>query len=995
MSDLLNNLNEEQKQAVVFENGPLMIVAGAGTGKTTVLTKRMAYLILEKGMKPDEVLALTFTEKAAREMEERVDLLLPMGFVDLWITTFHSFCDKILKQHALDIGLSNDYQLLTETDQWILIRKNFDRFDFLKYYKPIGNPTKFISAMIKHFSRLKDEGIEPEEYLEYASNLKTKNREKLKTKTEVEEILTDDEILRIQEIAKSYDLYEKILAENNLMDFGGLINNTLKLFQTRPFILNKYRNKFKYILVDEFQDTNFNQYQLIKILAAPNNNITVVGDDDQAIYKFRGASLSNILNFKNDYPESKEILLSKNYRSAQDILDLSYGFIKQNDPNRLEYKINLSKKLTAASLAVANIEHIHSLTLENEVKSVINRIFEIKSENPDLTYGDFAILVRSNSSAKIFNNLLSINNIPNEFLASTGLYSKDIILDMLAYLKVLDRNFDNASMYRVLSMPIFGIEKREIINILFNVNKYSKSVFAICKNATGMNFPLMLKEKLEKIIALIEKHTNLSTRESVRSIIKYFLVDCGVAADLTRKNDQKQISYINKFAAIVEKFEDSNYDVTLPHFLEYIDLILESGDQGSLTIDEQDPDTVKIMTVHASKGLEFQYVFVVNMVDKKFPVIGKSDPIDVPLNLIKDKEVIGDGDPHLEEERRLFYVAMTRAKKGLIFTSSDDYGGKQKKKLSSFMMELKEIENGLIHQKEDNSITDKLGINFLSFDNVAKENRDKINYYHYDKYSFTQLEGYKNCPLQYKFQYILRIPMSTGRPVFSYGQSMHSTLEEFYKNIKDRTEKKQVGLFSAFAEASADKEEYVSELESIISQKELLKIYDEKFIDEWYDSDKQKQEYYEKGKNSLKRFYSELKNNFIVPYSLEQGFNIKVGDYFMKGKIDRVDILPDGTCEIIDYKTGTGKDEKDVKKDQLMIYQIAAMEVLGLKPSKLTFYYLDDNSKVSFLGTDEQISKLKNNIITWIEEIRQNNFEPKPSPLCKFCDFRDICEFKE
>jgi len=186
--DLLENLNEEQKQAVTFENGPLMIVAGAGTGKTTVLTKRMAYLILEKGVKPDEVLALTFTEKAAREMEERVDILLPIGFVDLWITTFHSFCDKILRQHALDIGLSNDYQLLTETDQWILIRKNFDRFDFLKYYKPIGNPTKFISAMIKHFSRLKDEGICPEDYLDYAKLLKPSEQ------------LPDDEIIRITEI---------------------------------------------------------------------------------------------------------------------------------------------------------------------------------------------------------------------------------------------------------------------------------------------------------------------------------------------------------------------------------------------------------------------------------------------------------------------------------------------------------------------------------------------------------------------------------------------------------------------------------------------------------------------------------------------------------------------------------------------------------------------------------------------------------------------------
>lgn len=986
--NLLEKLNEDQKQAVTFGDGPLMIVAGAGTGKTTVLTKRMAYLILEKGIKPDQVLALTFTDKAAMEMEERVDLLLPIGFVDLWIMTFHSFCDKVLKQHALDIGLSNDYKLLTETDQWILIRKNLDKFDFLKYYKPIGNPTKFISALIKNFSRLKDEGIEPAKYLEYVENIKKTKKNK------IGEELSEDEILRLEEIAKSYELYEQILAENNAMDFGGLINNTLKLFRERPFILKKYREQFKYVLVDEFQDTNFNQYQLIKILAEPNNNITVVGDDDQAIYKFRGASLSNILNFKKDYKDTKEILLTNNYRSAQDILDLSYAFIKQNNPNRLESRNGLVKKLKANDPSKAIIEHIHALTLENEVRSVVNRILELKKEDPETTFGDFAILVRSNSSAKIFNNLLSINNIPNEFLASTGLYTKDIILDLLAYLRVLDDNNDNASMYRVLSMPILGIEKKEIINILFDVNKYRKSVYEVCKTANGRSFSLPLKEKLEKMITLIDKHINLSKRESVRSLIQYFLIDLGIAADLTKNMKQKEISFINKFATIVEKFEDNNYDITLHNFLEYIDLILESGDRGALTTEEQDPDTVKIMTVHASKGLEFKYVFVVSMVDQKFPVPNKSDSIEIPNDLIAEEEVVYEGDAHLEEERRLFYVAMTRAKKGLFFTSSDDYGGKKKKKLSRFMEELKALkveEPDLeIIRKDDNTEKDKMTINFLSFGGETKEEREKVNYYHYDKYSFTQLEGYKSCPLQYKYQYILRVPMSTGRPVFSYGTSMHATLEEFYKRIQDRSEKKQSGLFDITEDKEGD-----SELESYISRKELLKIYEEKFIDEWYEDNKQREEYFNKGKESLKVFYDKLKDNFIIPIRLECPFNIKIGDYIMKGKIDRVDMLPDGTCEIIDYKTGNAKDVDSVNKNQLMIYQIAAEQVLGLKPSKLTFYYLDDNKEVSFIGSDEQLDKLKEDIITWIEEIRQNNFEPKPSPLCSFCDFRNICEFKE
>ena len=294
MSIDLSQLNIAQKQAVTHDQGPIMLIAGAGTGKTTVITQRIANLIEQGKAKPEEILAVTFTDKAAGEMEERVDQLLPLGYSELWIHTFHGFAEKVLKDYALDIGLPNDFKLLDSTAAWMLVRNNLDKFG-LDYYQPLGNPTKFIHALLNHFSRCKDEVIYPEDYLKHAENIH------LDTDQAADREEVKQESKRIREVAEAYHVYQQLLLDNNAMDFGDLINYTLKLFQKRKNVLEKFQKQFKYILVDEFQDTNWAQYELIKLLASPANNIMVVGDDDQAIYKFRGAAISNILNFKKEH----------------------------------------------------------------------------------------------------------------------------------------------------------------------------------------------------------------------------------------------------------------------------------------------------------------------------------------------------------------------------------------------------------------------------------------------------------------------------------------------------------------------------------------------------------------------------------------------------------------------------------------------------------------------------------------------------------------------
>jgi DNA helicase-2/ATP-dependent DNA helicase PcrA len=443
-----HSLNQNQKEAIEYISGPLLIVAGAGTGKTTVITEKIAYLIKNNLAKPEEILALTFTEKAAEEMEDRVSNLLDIGYTEMQISTFHAFCQRILENYALDIGLPNQFKRLNQIDAWLLIRENLNKFN-LDYYQPLGNPTRHIHELIKHFSKCKDELITPQEYLDYAENVKLNADE-----------VNKEEKNRLTEIANAYQVYNQVLLDNNSLDFGDLIFYTVKLLQKRKNILKFLQKQFKYILVDEFQDVNHAQYELVKLLFNKEfNQLTVVGDDDQSIYAFRGASVSNILRFKDDFVNSKEIVLTENYRSGQEILDLAYQSIQNNNPDRLEVKLNLNKRLISNKKG-SKIEHLQGLTLEEEAEKVAEKILEIK-KNEVASWDDFLILARANSHVEPFIAEFEKRGIPFEFLASSGLFHQPIVMDAINFLKVIDQYRESSSLYRLLLLPFFNILLRK------------------------------------------------------------------------------------------------------------------------------------------------------------------------------------------------------------------------------------------------------------------------------------------------------------------------------------------------------------------------------------------------------------------------------------------------------------------------------------------------------------------------------------------------------
>jgi DNA helicase-2/ATP-dependent DNA helicase PcrA len=954
---LLENLNDEQKAAVTHKDGPLLIVAGAGTGKTTVITRRLAWLIHKSFAAPDELLALTFTEKAAAEMEERIDKLLPMGYVDLWALTFHGFCERILREHALEIGLDPGFKVLSQAETWLFLREHLYDFN-LEYYRPLGNPTRFLYALISHFSRAKDENISPIEYLEYAGRLEKTNAELVAGETdEDKKQVLQEEMKKTREIADAYTLYQKLMAEAGNMDFGDLILYTLKLFKDRKSLLQKYREKFKYILVDEFQDTNFAQYELVKLLANPKDNLTVCGDDDQSIYKFRGAAVSNILGFKRDFPKAKDVVLTKNYRSTQAILDVAYQSIQLNNPERLETKLNISKKLLSQSEKGDAPNILHYETEYDEAMGVTKTILDLREKDQELAWSDFAILVRSNAQAEQFTEILDRKSIPYQFVASRGLFAEPIIMDMCAYLRILNNPFDNISAFRVLSSPFFSFDMLDVTKLQAEARRKNIPLLdALQEVDSFVGVEESTKTDAKKLIEMVEKHAGMAKTKTAGKILYQFIGDTGQVRKLLQEDSassKKKILNIAEFFKMIRDFETANANNSLSNFLDELDLLQEAGEDPAPANPEEGPDMVSVMTVHSAKGLEFEYVFVVNLVSDRFPSRSRGEAIPLPKELIR--EALPEEDAHIQEERRLFYVALTRAKRGLYLTNAKDYGGKRKKKPSIFLQETQSLLD-----IKDVPVLDPL-------QEETKEEPEKKQDFELvlpSKFSYTQLAAFETCPRQYQYAHVYKI-QPPGRHTLSYGKSIHSTLEQFYKNLQEGRQ---------------------------LTKDEFLKLFEDCWISDWYDSKAQEKKQKDKGRDSLSHYFDEHAEKFVTPLFVEKEFNLKMGEYTFKGKIDRIDPLQDGVA-IVDYKTGKVKKQKDVDSDeQLSLYALAAKRVLGLEPKRLSLYFMDEGVRVDTERTEEDLKKFEAKVIETIDALKESRFVPTPGRQCSFCDFLNICE---
>ena len=634
MQDILEGLNEKQHEAVINTEGPCLVIAGAGSGKTKVLTHKIAYLVKEKQVKPWDILAITFTNKAANEMKERIVNLVGDDAKDIWMGTFHSICVRILRRFIDRIGFDSSFIIFDTSDQRTLIKGCL---------KDLSINDKLFTerSVLSEISNAKNEMLEPEEY---------KAR------------INGD--FRKEKIAIIYELYQKRLKENNAVDFDDIINYTIKILMENPDVLEYYSNKFKYVLVDEYQDTNKAQFTLVTLFASKNGNITVVGDNDQSIYGFRGSDITNILNFEKDFPGTKIIKLEQNYRCTGNILKAANAVIKNNE---VKYK----KELWTQN-SDGNLPKVYQADNEYDEGSFIVEEIENLRREEYYKYSDFTILYRMNTQSRAIEDILRRENIPYRIIGGLKFYERKEIKDTIAYLRLIENSADNLSLKRIINEPKRGIGKTSLERIEGLSDTSSVSMYEVIKHADeyGLNRVFLNSREFVNIIEEIkEKKDQLSVSE----LIKLTLKKTGYIKALEQEKTieaENRIANLDELLTVAIEFEEEYAENTLSDFLEGITLSTDLDNA-----DETD-DTVTLMTLHTAKGLEFPVVFLIGMEEGIFP--GHQSMMD---------------PNELEEERRLCYVGITRAKDYLFLTCSKQrtiFGSTSYNPVSRFLQEIPE-----------------------------------------------------------------------------------------------------------------------------------------------------------------------------------------------------------------------------------------------------------------------------------------------------------------
>ncbi|MGA8074592.1 MAG: ATP-dependent DNA helicase [Candidatus Acidiferrales bacterium] len=972
-------LNPEQLRAVEHGEGPLLVVAGAGTGKTRVITERIRLLLENDPELPGEsILGLTFTDKAAEEMKWRIKKHVGERADHVWLGTFHAFCNAIL------LEANPELRALDNFDHWILLRRNIRQLE-LNVFRRLADPGEFLNDFVAFFSRCQDELVSPEDYDRYVAGLHADYEARRAEMEPDARKIQEESLAREDELARAYRVSDALLRERKMVTFGAMLMQAVQMLRSNAPLLARLRERYRYILVDEFQDTNIAQLELLQLLMNDKRNLFVVGDHNQAIYRFRGASFASLKQFLTrfcgvslDTPEKRwpRVHLTQNYRSTKRILRVAGTVAAESDNSRfIPFTPLMTANPEGDKIRIAEFGRP-----EEEAEWIASEIDRLHAAGVE--WRDFAALYRKHTHRKYLVEALNRRQIPF-VIKRLSILGSTMIRDVMAYLRLIGTPSDDVSCARIIAVPYWRIEPRDLVRVAERAAKSKgQSLWnefeAWCKEPAGPP----KKSRARELAAFIGEMRERAKKLSAYELLLELIGKLGVAP-LSADMDSYNLARLKEF---VEEWQKKGDGRTLHDFLNYLNFF-EEADGDIFLQKEPVHDAVQLMTVHSAKGLEFPHVFILHLCKGDFPSGVRRPVFEFPPRLLKEEQP--EGDYQKLEERRLFYVALTRGRRMLTLSTIIN----KRKKRSEFFdevlgdakiqkldiqqlvprVEVPEREETVGSAAADASRPQLFGAaagETKAYSRVALWARA----FHPPRpeplqLSASAIETYQKCPMKFLFSTAWEL---RGGPAgqMTFGNVMHNTIKEFVAELKKRKK---------------------------IDFEEVSGIYDRFWSPAGYLDDYQEEEYKKEGLDELAKFHKTYAAAPADVLMQEKRFELPMEkEVTVLGRIDQVNRIRGDEVEVVDYKTGRAKSQKDADSSlQLSLYALAAREVLELKPARLTFYNLTTNEAVTSERDEKALAKAREAVATTADLIRAGEYPAKPGFVCGYCDFRPLCPAHE
>jgi len=964
-------LNDAQRRAITHDEGPLLVIAGAGTGKTRVITERIRHLLQsDDSLSGENILGLTFTNKAAGEMKARVVRATGERGKKVTLATFHAFCEGLLKEAA------PERLMIGKVDHWILLRRNLERLKLDKYRR-LADPGQFLNDFVEFFSRCQDELVSCEDYQRYADGLAAQletDRAALDEDTFKERA---EEVALQQEIARAYRASEDLLREKKRVSFGSLITGAVELLETNAERRRALQEKYRYILVDEFQDTNIAQLRLLELLAGDKKNIVAVGDNDQAIYRFRGASFGSFKLFLERFAGWREgqdstkfrVSLVENYRSTPNILRVATQVIAQNTVSAdFPKKVLSANKEESEKIRVVELE-----TEGEEARWIVSELQRLHAAGRK--WRDFAVLYRQHAHRDELVEELGRHKIPF-VISKLSILDHPLVKDVLAYLRLIATPYDDIACARVLAAPAWSLEPADLVRLAERARKEKKALYDMLQVPQGKLAFDSSHAALSHLVEFLSEQRKTLRRRTAREILGDLLEWLEVAQRASPQ-DRKYVKRLSEFA---KEWERKSETRGLPEFVEYLDYYSQAG--GTISLEDDFPsDAVQLMTAHGAKGLEFPHVFLLRINNTKFPAVERHRVFEFPAALMKE------GEPaeqfHIQEERRLFYVALTRAENRLTLTTLTEKKGKIPVFIEDILMEpaikrrdIRQLSPKLPARaptaKKEALFTAELELFPVSADppKIFSRIADWALEFHPPTpepltLSPSAVSGYRGCPQQYLFSRSWSLKEGP-KAVLSFGSVMHTTIKRFIDQLRR-------GVKLPF--------------------EEVARIFETEWTSAGFEDDYQEKGYKQDGLEQLRAFHAAMLETPPQVLEQEKSFELPLeNNVTIIGRMDQVNSLGRKDVEIIDYKTGKPKKEADARKDlQLSLYALAAKEIFEWNAVRLVFHYLQNNQMQVTTRDAKQLDEAQKIVLEVAGDIRAGQFPPKPGFVCRSCAYKPIC----